>query len=267
MQPSSIKGLLAGVQFHLWCLDPSASSLLGNPSIQLLLNGFKKEKPKGQDIRLPFTLPLLHKLIMHLKKGCFGPYSDLLLETVFLTVFYGFLRGGEFTTHTKRFDPSHDLSIADVTVHSHHFSVFLKHSKTDRDRKGTTVLIAQTNSPFCLFPSMTRYLRSRPRASPHKPLFATEKGEPMTKAWFATRLRLLCQSCGLPPDHYMAHSFHIGAATTAAMTALVSTLKAMGRWSSAAHKCYLRPEARDILEAQKTMSNHNLAHRSLTSPC
>ncbi|KAL7383912.1 hypothetical protein ABVT39_020484 [Epinephelus coioides] len=106
MQPSSIKGLLAGVQFHLRCLDPSTNSLLGNPSIQLLLNGFKREKPQGNDIRLPFTPPLLHKLITHLRVGCFDSYTDLLLETVFLTAFYGFLRCGEFTTRTRSFDPS-----------------------------------------------------------------------------------------------------------------------------------------------------------------
>ncbi|CAJ1076408.1 hypothetical protein G5714_002872 [Xyrichtys novacula] len=106
---------------------------------------------------------------------------------------------------------------------------------------------------------MTRYLRSRPRASQLEPLFATEKGEPMTKAWFATHLHLLCQSCGLPPGCYTSHSFRIGAATTAAITTPVSTLKAMGRWSSAAYECYLCPESQDILEAQKTMT--------LTSPC
>ncbi|CAJ1059759.1 hypothetical protein G5714_002872 [Xyrichtys novacula] len=66
---------------------------------------------------------------------------------------------------------------------------------------------------------------------------------------------LLWQSCGLPPARYMAHLFRIGAATNAAMTAPVSTLKAMGRWSSAVYERYLRPKARDILEAQKTMTS------------
>ena len=71
---------------------------------------------------------------------------------------------------------------------------------------------------------------------------------------FACHLRLLCQSCGLPPDRYTPHSLHIGAATTAAASAPVSTLKAMGRWSSAAYERYLRPDVRAILDAQKAMS-------------
>ena len=120
MQPSSIKGLVAGIQFHLRCLDPSTISLLGNPSVRLLLNGLQKEKM----IRLPFTLTLLKKLITYLRGGCFGQYTDLLLETVFLTAFYGFLRGGEFTTRTGSFDPLHDLTIADVSINPHHFSYY-----------------------------------------------------------------------------------------------------------------------------------------------
>lgn len=61
IQPSSIKGLVTGIQFHLRCLDPSTNSLLKNLSIHLLLNGLKREKPQGNDIHLPLTVPLLQK--------------------------------------------------------------------------------------------------------------------------------------------------------------------------------------------------------------
>ncbi len=97
-------------------------------------------------------------------------------------------------------------------------------------------------------------LRSRPQAGPQDPLFSTEEGKPMSRAWFASRLHLLCQYCGLSPERYTAHSLRIGAATTAASSSPVSTLKAMGRWSSVAYERYLRPDARVILEAQKAMS-------------
>lgn len=217
IQSSSIKGLVAGTQFHLCCLDPSTNSVLENPSIHLLLNGPKREIPQGNDNRLPLTVPLLKNIITYLRDGCFGPYTDLLLETVFLTAFYGFLRGGKFTTRTESFDPSHVLTT-------------LKHSKTDRDRKGTSVVISKTNSAFCPLTSMTRYLKSLPQASQQEPLFAKEEGKPMSLAWFASRLRLLCQYCGLPPDRFTAHSLRIGAATPEASIAPISMLKAMGRW-------------------------------------
>lgn len=255
IQPSSIKSMVAGIQFHLRCLDPSTSSLLENSSIRLLLNGLKKEKPRGNDHRLPLTLTLLRKLISHLRAGCFGVHTDMMLESVLLTAFYGFLRGGEFSTRTDSFNPSHDLTISDVSVFSHHFTIFLKHSKSDRNREGASVYISETNSAFCPLSSMSAYLRSRPQARPEDPLFATEEGKPMSRAWFASRFRLLCLYCGLPPGRYSAHSLRIGAATTAASSTPVSTLKAMGRWSSAAYERYLRPDTRAILDAQKAMSD------------
>ncbi|KAK2863779.1 hypothetical protein Q7C36_002933 [Tachysurus vachellii] len=165
-------------------LDPSTISLLKNSSIRLLLNGLKKEKPKGNDPRLPLTLPLLQKLMSRLREGCFEIYSDIMLESVLLMAFYGFLR-----------------------------------------------------------------------ARMEAPLFTMEEGKPMSRSWFASRFRLLCQYCGLPPEGYSAHSLRIGAATTAASSTSVSTLKTMGRWSSAAYERYLRPDTRAILEAQKAMSD------------
>ena len=78
------------------------------------------------------------------------------------------------------------------------------------------------------------------------------------------RKEIPCPELGLP--HVFAYSakpagflqsatlLRIGAATTAASVAPVSTLKAMGRWSSSAYERYLRPEAQAILDAQKAMS-------------
>ncbi|KAL1277250.1 hypothetical protein QQF64_023923 [Cirrhinus molitorella] len=229
MQPSSIKCMVAGIQFHLRCLDPSCLSLLENPSIRLLLNGLKREKPQGKDPRLPFSLTLLQKLITRLREGCFGSYSDLLLESVLLTAFYGFLRGGEFSTCTGSFDPSKDLTIFDLSLYTHHFTVFLKHSKTDKNKDGTIIFISETNIAFCPLSSMSAYLRSRPKACQQEPLFLTEEGKPMSRASFGSRLRLLCKYCGLPSERYTAHSLRIEAATTAASSSPVSTLKAMGR--------------------------------------
>lgn len=57
-------------------------------------------------------------------EGCFGRYTDLVLETVFLTAFFEFLRGGEFTTPTRTFDPSRDLTLADITMSDHFFCLF-----------------------------------------------------------------------------------------------------------------------------------------------
>lgn len=66
-----IQGLLAGMQFHLRCADPSVNSLLGNSLVKLMLQGFKRSRPQSRDICLPFTIPLMHKLLSYLREGCF----------------------------------------------------------------------------------------------------------------------------------------------------------------------------------------------------
>lgn len=254
MQPSSIKASVAGIQFHLRCADPSISNLLGHPSIRLLFQGLNKEQPRSQDKRLPFSLTLIHKMVTHLRQGCFGAYTDSLLEALFFTAFYGFLRCSEFTTSSDSFNPLLDPTISDITIKANMYSIHLKHSKTDKEGKGSTVTITQTNSAFCPLSSMIRYLQQRPHSNPNEPLFLTDKGRPASRSWFTTRLRLICQHCDLPPHLFTSHSFRIGAATTAAKVVPASTVKAMGRWSSSAFERYVRPENGEIVSAQKAMS-------------
>ena len=253
LQPLSIKALLAGIQFHLRCQDATVCSLFQNPSIRLLLNGLKKEQLPGNDKRLPLTITLVQSMVSKLRSGLFTPLINKMLEAVLLMAFYGFMRCGEFTTRSLAFNPMHDLCFSDLQLESDHYTIFLKHSKTDRMHKGTPVIIAKNNSVFCPFDSMLRFLRSRPAPAPSDPLFVVD-GKPMTRTWFSARLRELCSSCGLNPDVYTAHSLRIGAATTAALLVPTSSLKSLGRWSSAAYVRYIRFSKNEILQAQKLMS-------------
>ena len=84
LQMQSIKAMLAGIQFHFRCQDPASQSLLGNLSIQLLLNGLKKPRPPGNDKRLPLTISLVHKLVSRQGQGCFSLYIDVMLEVILL---------------------------------------------------------------------------------------------------------------------------------------------------------------------------------------
>ena len=149
LQLSSIKAMVAGVQFHVRCADPSACSLLGSPSISLLMNGLRKQRPERKAKHLPLTLPLLHKLVFTLRQGCFGLYVDTLLKTVFLRAFYGFLRCGKYTTRCATFEPSRNLTMSDLSMVIWMFTIVLKHSKTDVTCKGTPIVIGQTKCAFC----------------------------------------------------------------------------------------------------------------------
>ena len=145
LQPSSIKALVAGVQFHVRWADLLACSLLGSPFMRLLMNGLRKQRPERKDKRLPITLPLLHKLVSALRQGYFGLYVDTLLETVPHSVLR-FLRCSKYTTRYATFDPSSDLTMSDLSTGSGMFTIVLKHSKTDVTCKGTPIVIGDRKS-------------------------------------------------------------------------------------------------------------------------
>ena len=255
LKPSSIKAMVSGIQFHLRCLDPSSLSILSHPSIRLLLNGLKKDQPQGKDKRLPLSIDLVHKLVGRLRQGCFSFYEDKMLEAIILTAFFGFLRVGEFTTRSLSFNPQHDLTFSDLSFEPNLFTLFLKESKADKFKRGVPVVISRTNSVFCPFSSMSIYLQCRARSLPQDPLFIIPGGNPMSRPWFAEKLKLLCLYCGLSPEFYTPHSLRIGAATTAALKVPVATLKILGRWSSAAYERYVRLNRAEILLAQNLMSS------------
>ncbi|ROJ30515.1 hypothetical protein DPX16_2368 [Anabarilius grahami] len=148
--------------------------------------------------------------------------------------------------------------LSGISFHTEYFSIYLKHSKTDRDYNGSTINISRTNDGYCPLTAMNRLVSSRSKSNPADPLFITEKGEAMSKHWFASRLRTACLHCGMDPALYTSHSFRIGAATTAASTVSIPMLKAMGRWSSSAYQRYIRPTTQDVLLAQKALSSSYL---------
>ncbi len=164
-------------------------------------------------------------------------------------------RCGEFTCKSLRFDPNYDLTISDVLFDNHHFTLMLKRSKTVKSDKGVPIIISSINSVFCPLLSLSRYLRTRHLTLPDDPLLLTEDGNPLTSSWFASKFKKLCRVCSLDPEVYTPHSIRIGAATTAAPKVPISTLKEMGRWSSAAYERYVRPTCRDVVEGQKLMSS------------
>lgn len=96
LQPSTVKTIAVGIQFHFMCLDPSSQSLLQNPAIHL--NGFKKKSPVVPDKGLLFSPHQVHQMVRKLRSVVFNPYDNTLLEAVFLTAFYGFLHCGGYTT-------------------------------------------------------------------------------------------------------------------------------------------------------------------------
>lgn len=251
---SSIRRLLAGIQFYAKIHNPNFPSLFSETSIRLLLKGFAKSSSKQIDKRLPITLPLLHKFISSIRNGLFSFYINILLEAVFLAAFYGFMRPGEFSSDTNKFDPTRGISFSDICFSSNSFTLILKHSKNDAKASGVTLSFPKINNNFCPFTSMVKFLKIRPKTSNHAPLFILPNGAPLSKGWFRAQLNSVVKSCSLSPSLYTGHSFRIGAATTAADRGIsTSAIKILGRWSSSAFESYIRPDSQTILQAQQAL--------------
>lgn len=133
------------------------------------------------------------------------------------------------------------------------YSIFLKHSKSDKSCQGTQIFMAKTDTTFYPFSSMMKFLH---HCSPTQaPLFIIDGCKPMTRSWFSSKLRDLCLSCCLPPERYSPHSLRIGTATTAALHLPTSTLKSLGCWSSSAYQRYVRLHKKEILNVKELISS------------
>ncbi len=135
--------------------------------------------------------------------------------------------------------------------------LFSKQSKMDQLGKGHPIFIFNLDSDLNPHPYLSRYIAYRSSQSPpSSPLFTTDNGTPVTRHTFQTLLKSVLAKSGFAPDRYSAHSFRIGAATTAANKGLSEQqIKTLGRWSSDAYALYVRNNLADI----------RLAHQALAS--
>ncbi|MGH0142117.1 UNVERIFIED_CONTAM: hypothetical protein FKN15_029170 [Acipenser sinensis] len=194
-------------------------------------------------------------MINTLRSGYFSPYKDALLEAMFISAFCGFLPCGKITCWNQSFDPSSDLCIGDLHRQSQvTYSLLLKHSKSDREKKGVHVYLSKTHCIICPVSALFSYLSLRPMASNQDPLFLSPEGIVMSRNWFCDHLHWCLLRTGLPPDNYSGHSLRIGAATSAASRNIAPHLiKAMGRWTSSAYELYIQKNVPDLLSAQKML--------------
>ena len=111
--------------------------LVGKLQLDLLLGGVRRKKPSTHDKRLPVTPLILEKIYGVLSKDP-SDYENRLLWAACCLGFFGFLRSGEFTSETDKFDPTWHLSIQDLatdsTTNPSLLQVLIKGSKTDQLR-------------------------------------------------------------------------------------------------------------------------------------
>ncbi|XP_078332529.1 uncharacterized protein LOC111130663 isoform X2 [Crassostrea virginica] len=254
----TIKLYLCGIRHHLLLQgipNPFASDVKLQ-RLHMLLNGIKRQHRSSRPSRKPITTNILLDLVTTLQKGMFSPYSDLLISTVCVVAFFGFLRCAEFTCKSS-FDPESNLCLSDLMVHKDHAVLTLKQSKTDPFRRGIGIKLFRNNATLCPLKQLASYLCLRNRNfnnNPQDPLFVMENGNALTRSYFLAMLKDLLNRSGHADSGITGHSFRIGAATSAATARIEDHLiKCMGRWSSDSYLRYIRTSDSAIQHAQLSM--------------
>ncbi|MGH0139541.1 UNVERIFIED_CONTAM: hypothetical protein FKN15_005459 [Acipenser sinensis] len=138
LAPSSIRCYLAGIQYQFRLQSIPSPLLSSVPEIRLTLRGMEKSLPPSSPSRQPISTDLLLHLIIALRQGCFNPFDDIVMETLCLIAFFGFLRCSEFSTPSTSSFPALGLKRSDLSqIPGNHFILHIRSSKTDQLSQGS----------------------------------------------------------------------------------------------------------------------------------
>ena len=161
-----------------------------------------------------------------LTEEVFGLCTDLLLQAVCSLDLFAFLRCGEFTSPSSKFDHTKGLSFSDVTITYEGRSAIklilnLKSSKCDPLRKGCTILLFPTGAQLCPVRNMLNFIKAQAPfvLDPCSRTTFHDKwqGTPHTRNIRGQHIQKLLSRLGLTPSSLSwPLSTNIGAATSAA---------------------------------------------------
>ena len=208
-------------------------------------NGLYCKRGLGTHARRPQQL-LVTINIMRFIKNAIQPsisnaFDQSMLWAACCLGFFGFLRSSEFTLPSSNsFSSSQTLLHSDIDPDSRNsLYVRIKMSKVDPFRRGHILVIAPSQSHICAVDAMRRFLCHR--QDTNGPLFLFKDGTFLTGSHLNMLLSAWMVPRNLVHTHISLHSFHIGAASTAAAAGLPAWLiQALGRWSSQCCTRYIR---------------------------
>ena len=232
------------------------------PRLQLTINGIKKSQVASftPRVRLPITMQLMQKIQTLLQQS--SSYDSKMLWAACCLAFFGFLRVSEFTVPNQEgYDESMHLSLKDISLDNRSnprlIKVVIKQSKTDPFRKGVYIYLGATDLCTCPVTGMLPYLAVR--GTRPGPLFVTEKGMPLTRQIFSSKIDNVLMRLHIDPIQYNTHSFWIDATTTAAQACIADYhIKTLGRWKSDAFQRYIKMPPQELAGLSCQLASVNL---------
>ena len=188
--------------------------------------------------------------------GTTGNLLDLRFALVCILGFFGFFRISELLI----------VQIKDITFCDEGVDIFIDHSKVDQKRKGETVPIAKSNSPYCPVLWLKKYLRSADLFQKKEAflvcrLFKTKNGHIVKsgknisyttiRKEFLTKMSKIVKN----PTIFGTHSMRSGGATCASESGVPDRLISKhGRWSSnTSRDKYIRDSSKTKFSVTKRM--------------
>lgn len=213
------------------CENPVASFL-----IQKMLAGVTRLSP-SVDSRLPITTIILSSLINSLTSTVSNLYHRVLTRAMLVFSFYGLMRIGEITS-SKGDQPAINLSQIQLT--SNRVVVTISKFKHNLHRQPFQIVMPkQSDQSICPVYAITNYLLLR--GFQPGPLFCHPDGAPISRAFFATKLKQTLIFAGFNPALYKSHSLRIGGASHYAELGYSDAqIRFLGRWKSDAFIRYIR---------------------------
>ena len=191
LKHSTIKLYLCGIRFKYMQAGIQSPFTDRNnlPRLATILQAIKKTHGSSAKLRQPITYNILTSICTTLRGGVFDTHTDLLLLTVCVVAFFGFLRCGEFTVRDY-FDPTINLCVGDVHFHMETAFLKLKSSKSDPFRKGVTVQLHATGRAICPYSAMKTFMQFRRLSfpQPYDPLFITVTDQALSRAVFLNHM-------------------------------------------------------------------------------
>ncbi|XP_077779102.1 integrase/recombinase xerD homolog [Podarcis muralis] len=210
--------------------------------IRKTLEGLRRLQPPSCDMRRPISFDILFQIHKKLRTVCWSKYEARLFSAAYSIAFFGAMHIGEvvYEEEEGQRGSSRALLLSDVTLSREDLVLRILNSKTDQYGRGALVRLLATGKPGpCPVKDTRRFLFLR--ANSAGPLLIHADGLPLTRHQFTRVMRLALAACGLPPADFAAHSFRIGAATTAMHLGLTAErIKDLGSWKSDAYKRYVR---------------------------
>lgn len=243
LAPATIATYVSGVGYYHkiqgW-QDPTQDFLVAK-----LLEGCRRDHV-GNEKRLPLTLPVLSRLLQALTYVCSSEFEVKLFRAVMLSAFFGFMRIGEFAAKSQTCLQENillfsDVQFCDLGMATTSVVVSFRHSKNNQSGPPQRIRLVQSvDRALCPVTALVAFAAVRP----HLPgsFFCHFGGSPLTQYQFNAMLKKVLAFVGMGGALFRAHSFRIGAATTAfALGIPLDGVRSMGRWRSDAVQLYIRP--------------------------